>query len=699
MTYSRQKKMLLGLMAALAPLPLPFNLIVGWPVVVAFWLVVGTFIHRTRQGDLGSLPNWAMNVLGLFYLPLLYFDLVVLWGGSVMRPLVHLALFTLGVKLLAIRCDRDKWHAFLIIFFLFLASMGSSVHPAVVIFLIAFLVLGLLALTRFASFHVLGSYQPEGLDPKIVPVRGFVTGATLFTLVLAVPLFTLLPRLQRPLVSAPGVGSVSLVQLASFSDMISLDSIGRVRTNRNVALRVEYDRPVGGREQRFKAAVYDDYRQNSWGRTTGVQRQIQSSRDGFYHVGRDRAESWAEIWQEPIDGKKLALPVEAVRVESDEQRLSISTDGTLSLVRRMPGTFNYRVGLGREVQSGPSPLEDLEAALEASAVSTQVAALAKQVMGTGSDYERSRRLESYLSTNFEYTLDLLGRRSEQVIDDFLFTLKKGHCEYFASSMVMMLRSEGIPARFVAGFLGAELNPIEGYYVVRQSNAHAWVEAYLSNEGWTVFDPTPPSGRPAIGALTLGNLLGQGLDFLIFRWDRYVLTFGFDDQVSAFIKLRSLWEKFWLGLARPDSNREITPMSPAAFPEPESAAPSALRRTPLSPWVGFMLGTMTVLLGVWWWLGLQSFSATRAYRRVRARAKRHDPNLLDSVPPVEMANRLQVAVPATTVPLRLIVDSYLQESFGGRNFSSRYRKDLKETLRLVLRELRYRRKKVNHTPPG
>ncbi len=100
MTYSRQKKMLLGLMAALAPLPLPFNLIVGWPVVVAFWLVVGTFIHRTRQGDLGSLPNWAMNVLGLFYLPLLYFDLVVLWGGSVMRPLVHLALFTLCFKLL-----------------------------------------------------------------------------------------------------------------------------------------------------------------------------------------------------------------------------------------------------------------------------------------------------------------------------------------------------------------------------------------------------------------------------------------------------------------------------------------------------------------------------------------------------------------------------------------------------------------------
>ena len=62
-------------------------------------------------------------------------------------------------------------------------------------------------------------------------------------------------------------------------------------------------------------------------------------------------------------------------------------------------------------------------------------------------------------------------------------------------MVLMLRSQGIPARLVTGFLGGEYNPFEGYYIVRESNAHAWVEACMPGEGWRIFDPTPPAGRP------------------------------------------------------------------------------------------------------------------------------------------------------------------------------------------------------------
>jgi transglutaminase-like putative cysteine protease len=687
MSYGQEKRLLLGLMAALAPLPLPFSETIGWPAILVYWVVVGTFMYRTGNGDLGTLPNWAMNLLGLIYLPLLYLDLVVFWGGTVMRPLVHLAMFSLGVKLLAVRRDKDKWHVFLIVFFLFLASMGTSVHPAIVLFLIAFLVLGLLTLTRFASFHVLGSHQPAGLDPKLVPVTGFVTGATLFAVFLAVPLFTLLPRLQRPLVAAPGVGGASLVQFASFSDTISLDAIGRVRTNRNVAMRVDYDRPVKDRELRFKAAVYDGYERNSWRRSAGDRRQIQAFRDGFYHLGEGRAEIWAEVWQEPIDGSGLALPVESVRIESNEKRLSFSSDGTVSLARRLPATLNYRVGLSGEVQSGPSPIEDREAALEAGGVSARVTDLASQVMGDGVDRVRAQRLEVYLATNFEYTLDLLGRQSEEILDDFLFTLRKGHCEYFASAMVMMLRSQGIPARFVTGFLGAELNPIEGYYVVRQSNAHAWVEAYLPNDGWTVFDPTPASGRPIVSALTLRNLLSQGLDFLIFRWDRYVLTFGFDDQVSAFIKIRTLWDEFWQGVVRSKPNRRSVPLQQEPEEIPDSAETSTSGQLPLSPRNGTLLVLLACTIGGWWWWrDQQAFSATRAYRILRARVRRYDPSLLDSVPPIEMATRVEARVPAADGPLNSIVDTYLQESFGGRVLNHHSRRVLREKLRIALREI-------------
>jgi len=84
---------------------------------------------------------------------------------------------------------------------------------------------------------------------------------------------------------------------------------------------------------------------------------------------------------------------------------------------------------------------------------------------------------------------------------FLFTRKQGHCEYFASAMTVMLRTAGIPARLATGFQSGVYNPITDFWLVRASDAHAWVEAWIPGRGWTTFDPTsarsqPPQLRPA-----------------------------------------------------------------------------------------------------------------------------------------------------------------------------------------------------------
>ncbi len=76
--------------------------------------------------------------------------------------------------------------------------------------------------------------------------------------------------------------------------------------------------------------------------------------------------------------------------------------------------------------------------------------------------------------------------------NFLFERKQGHCEYFASSMAVMLRTLHIPSRVVNGFVSDEFNDLTGNYVVRARNAHAWVEAYFPGYGWVTFDPTPDS---------------------------------------------------------------------------------------------------------------------------------------------------------------------------------------------------------------
>jgi transglutaminase-like putative cysteine protease len=95
---------------------------------------------------------------------------------------------------------------------------------------------------------------------------------------------------------------------------------------------------------------------------------------------------------------------------------------------------------------------------------------------------------------------ILTRPNSDVIDEFLFETKQGHCEYFATSMVLMLRTLNIPARLATGYSVDQQNAVTGYFEVRQRHAHAWVEAYIAGHGWMTFEPTssfqlPQTNKP------------------------------------------------------------------------------------------------------------------------------------------------------------------------------------------------------------
>ena len=104
----------------------------------------------------------------------------------------------------------------------------------------------------------------------------------------------------------------------------------------------------------------------------------------------------------------------------------------------------------------------------------------------------ARAIESYLRNNYTYTLvEQPIPEGRDPIEHFLTQTKEGHCEYFAAAMVALCRSVGINARMIAGYLAAEFSPATGRYVVRESNAHAWVEAEAGRGRWRRYDPTPP----------------------------------------------------------------------------------------------------------------------------------------------------------------------------------------------------------------
>lgn len=106
-------------------------------------------------------------------------------------------------------------------------------------------------------------------------------------------------------------------------------------------------------------------------------------------------------------------------------------------------------------------------------------------------------IAEYFHDNYDYKLGVPLSREFDPVEEFLFNMKKGHCEYFASSAVLLLRSMGIPAAYVTGFLVTEKNETGGYWIARNKDAHAWVEAYFEGMGWQVVETTPPSAMPAL----------------------------------------------------------------------------------------------------------------------------------------------------------------------------------------------------------
>lgn len=700
LAFGRQKRLLLGVAAFLAPLPLPLNESLGWGFLLAYLLGVGYFLWRANADRGEWMAPWAMNLLGLAYLPLFFLDLTTFSRGRVVGPVLHIGLFAILIKLFALRRERDKWQALMGIFFVFLAAMATSVHPSVVLYLAAFLGVGVLVLMRFAFFHILAGFGHRDAAAARVPLGGFLAACLLASVVLAVPLFAALPRVSSPYISGGVGGGSSELQSTGFSDEVTLDSIGRIRQSRAVAMRVFFEGESRVREdsrRRFKGATFELYDGRSWQRSPSRSRIADEGLD-LIRLVPGQVERWAEVFLYPLSSRSLPLPTDTRLLRVHRYGLERGAGGGFYLGFPPRDTLRYEVGLGETTLSAAAPPDPvlsvsdgvsgdtpLPATLDLSGVSERMASLARQVMGEGDDADRVRRLERYLTENYDYTLDFVGRSIEHPLDDFLFRYKSGHCEYFASSLVLMLRSQGVHARLVTGFLGAEHNPLQGSYVVRQANAHAWVEAYLPGEGWVELDPTPPAGRPTGERQSFLRLASQAWDTVVFRWDRYVLTYGFNDQLALFGSLRGLWRQLF-ARSDPASNPSFQPADPEAdgptADTPPASAPAVGPGT-----VAALLFLVAVVAFIWWRHRRGEATATTAYLRLRNELRRSGVEVPDSLAPLALERRAAGRSAEAAAPAGRVVRLYLGEAFAGRPLADGDRERLELALREVSEALR------------
>jgi transglutaminase-like putative cysteine protease len=124
-------------------------------------------------------------------------------------------------------------------------------------------------------------------------------------------------------------------------------------------------------------------------------------------------------------------------------------------------------------------------------VPPRVHELAEEITGGISNpYDKARAIESYLRSNYPYDLEIPAPPADRDLTDyFLFDLKRGYCDYYATAMVVLARSAGLPARFVSGYASGSYDALNAQYVVRELNAHSWAEIYFPGIGWIEFEPT------------------------------------------------------------------------------------------------------------------------------------------------------------------------------------------------------------------
>jgi hypothetical protein len=157
--------------------------------------------------------------------------------------------------------------------------------------------------------------------------------------------------------------------------------------------------------------------------------------------------------------------------------------------------------------------------------------------------EMADAIERRLRKDYRYDLDSPSGAAKSPLEHFLFESKRGHCEFYSTAMVVLLRTLDVPARNATGFVGGTFNRFSRSYVVRQGDAHSWVEVYLDGHGWTRFDPTPPSDAAPRSEITgVLALVRDLVEALGQRWSDHVVGYDLRQQIGLYQEARRAFSK-------------------------------------------------------------------------------------------------------------------------------------------------------------
>lgn len=525
--------------------------------LIASWLAWTFSLLADRLPQVGAKLRGFETVVVAGMILLLLIDFLV-FRFSVFIAITHFLLLFQIFKLLGEKARKDCLQIFLFSFFQILAACTLSVdawHAAILLSLIP-------TATAMLFWNQMEREEEEAGGSAGAAVhrsyRRMAAGVCLAALpvnvLLTIGVFVLFPRLtlNAPL---PGFNG----RRSGYTDQMNLAQKGSLQENSSVVLWLSFPKP----EER---AAWDGYlRGDALSRFDGRQwsaatesgtRQLVPDSNGIFVLSPQLPGSpviHQVITLADTSAATLFAIAGPLRITAPLPALQQSAEGNLHWLNAWRRPLRYEA-----VSESVSRSDVRQSDVQLPAIALErIRTLTTRIAGTGAALEQARNIEQYLQKNYRYSVDYGNRIPENPVDYFLFDRRAGSCGHFASAMALMLRLQKIPSRLVAGYLKGEWNEPAQSVVIRERDAHAWVEAYFPATGWTFFDPSPRAAPGSLSHRRWLTLFEQYIVYFDLQWNRFVIQYDLYSQIRAFETLKgasgrwgTVLSRWWSKIERP-----------------------------------------------------------------------------------------------------------------------------------------------------
>jgi protein-glutamine gamma-glutamyltransferase len=582
-------------------------------------------------------PRWLRIILTLGLVVIVLFAFGALWGR---RTAAILLSVMLAAKMLELFRIRDLRMVASVCFFLIATQFLFNERLFYLVYLAAGAIVAVIALIQIQRHEdeVLCAMPTRKPNHRALMRQGTVM--VMAALPVALTLFVLFPRLAQPLWGLP---EHVMDGRSGLSDSMSPGSIANLYLDDSPAFRAEFDdQPPESADRYWRGPVFWHFDGNTWRPSQFASRQpavpvSESEQSLRYRIQLEPHEQrWLFVLDHPV------APPDDARIAMDYQ-----------VIKRRPVTTLTQY----EMVSNPefTDMPQLHASLRSKALALPEGRNPRTL-------ERAQTLREQHPEDEDLILEVLRWFNEEAFyyslettptgrhgtDEFLFDLRVGYCEHYASAFAILMRAADIPTRVVTGYQGGFWQPNGRYLLIRQSDAHAWTEVWLEDRGWTRVDPTAAVSPDRISEGSR-SAIGQGRHLLDTDWLRTLR--------NRYDRFQHLWNRWILGF---DSQRQQRMLQRLGMAE---VGPTAIGLA--------MVGALFIVIGIVTVVVLgrplrQRDPVMRAWQRLERKLRRAGLERRRGETPLELLERASSRFPSLQVEIQDLGRHYCLARYGPEN---------------------------------